>query len=72
MYYTFVRQNMEVIYNVSAAKMGRPTDNPKECRISVRINAESKKTLDDYCKAKNASKTQAIERGIFLLKNDLK
>lgn len=57
---------------MSAAKMGRPTDNPRPHKISIRINDESKTTLEAYCSSHNVSKTEAIERGISLLKNDLK
>ena len=32
-----------------AAKLGRPTDNPKLHRITVRLDAESKAVLDAYC-----------------------
>ena len=33
-----------------AAKVGRPTDNPKEERITVRLDAECSNILNDYCK----------------------
>lgn len=55
-----------------AAKKGRPTDNPRPNKISIRINDESVKTLEDYCQQKNVNKTEAIERGIKRLKDDLK
>ena len=71
-YDTFARQKQEVKNIVSAAKMGRPTDNPRPHKISIRINDESKSTLEAYCSSHNVSKTEAIERGISLLKNDLK
>lgn len=63
---------MEVNVDVSAAKLGRPTDNPRPHKISIRINDESKNTLEAYCSQENVTKTEAIERGISLLKDDLK
>lgn len=57
---------------MSAAKKGRPTDNPRPNKISIRINDESAKILEDYCQQENVNKTEAIERGIKRLKDDLK
>ena len=33
-----------------AAKMGRPTDSPKISRVTARIDIDTKKLLDQYCK----------------------
>ena len=33
-------------------KMGRPTDNPKDVRITVRLDAESADILKKYCEQK--------------------
>lgn len=52
---------------MSAAKAGRPTDNPRPHKISIRINDRSKQILDTYCLQNGVSKTEAIERGIRLL-----
>lgn len=30
-------------------KIGRPTNNPKEERITVRLDKESSEILNDYC-----------------------
>lgn len=57
---------------MSVAKKGRPTDNPRPNKISIRINDESAKILEDYCQQENVNKTEAIERGIKRLKDDLK
>lgn len=51
-----------------AAKVGRPTDNPKEERITVRLDAECSNILNDYCKRNNVSKTDAVRIGIRKLK----
>ena len=53
-------------------KMGRPTDNPRPHKISIRINEKSKQTLEKYCLQESVSKTDAIERGIEKLEDDLK
>lgn len=57
---------------MSPAKKGRPTDNPRPNKISIRINDESAKIIEDYCQQENVNKTEAIERGIKKLKDDLK
>lgn len=53
-------------------RTGRPTDNPRPHKISIRINDESKKILESYCEQENVTKTEAIERGIGKLKADIK
>lgn len=53
-------------------RTGRPTDNPRPHKISIRINNESKKILDDYCEQEHTNKTEAIERGIKRLQGDIK
>ncbi len=46
-------------------KTGRPkSDNPKSNRITVRMNDETMKTLNDYCLKENIDKAEAIRRGI--------
>lgn len=57
---------------MSAQKKGRPTDNPRPHKISIRINSHSKEILEAYCSQENVSKTEAIERGIGKLEDDLK
>ena len=47
-----------------AAKMGRPTDNPKGKSIHVRLDAESEKILDTYMRKENVTRAEAIRRGI--------
>ena len=57
---------------MSVAKKGRPTDNPRPRKISIRINDESARIIEDYCQQESVNKTEAIERGIKKLKDDLK
>lgn len=57
---------------MSAAKLGRPSDNPRRNKISIRINDQSKELLERYCSEKGVTKTDAIEHGIIKLEEDLK
>ncbi len=49
---------------MSAKKMGRPTANPKNTKITIRIDDEVREILDNYCKKKCVSRTTAITDGI--------
>ena len=51
-------------------KLGRPTDNPRPNKISIRISDEDKKILEDYCQECKVNKTEAICRGIKMLKEN--
>ncbi len=53
-------------------KVGRPTDNPRPHKISIRINDSSKEILENYCAEFNVNKTEAVERGIKKLEDDIK
>ena len=53
-------------------KIGRPTNNPRPHKISIRMNDESKNILERYCLEKSVNKTEAIERGIKKLETDIK
>lgn len=52
--------------------MGRPTNNPRYHQLSIRINDESQEVLEAYCEQESVNKTEAIERSIKKLKDDLK
>jgi hypothetical protein len=54
---------------MSGKKMGRPTDNPRPNKISIRISDEDKEILENYCEKENVNKTEAISRGIKKLKS---
>lgn len=45
-------------------KIGRPTDNPRPNKISIRISDDDKRILENYCEKENVNKTEAISRGI--------
>lgn len=52
------------------SKIGRPTDNPKSTRITVRIDKECEDILTEYCKKNNLNTGQAVRISIKKLKND--
>ncbi len=45
-------------------RMGRPTNNPRPNKISIRISDEDKNILESYCKKEKINRTEAISRGI--------
>lgn len=53
-------------------RTGRPTDDPKIERITVRLDKESSKILDDYCSQETVDRAEAIRRGVKKLKVDIK
>ena len=48
-------------------KMGRPTDNPKPYKITVRLDAKSKEILDAYCRMNGTNQMEAVRRAIQYL-----
>lgn len=57
---------------MAGSKMGRPTDNPKDTALFVRLDHESSEILDAYCAENQVPKAEAARRGIKKLKDDLK
>ena len=54
-------------------RTGRPKiDNPKSERITVRLDDESSKILNEYCKQKSIERAEAVRIGISKLKSDIK
>lgn len=53
-------------------RTGRPTDNPKKERITVRLDRYSSNILNEYCKQEECERAEAIRRGIKKLENDIK
>lgn len=53
-------------------RTGRPTDNPKKERITVRLDEESRSILDIYCEQEKCERAEAIRRGVKKLKDDIK
>lgn len=50
--------------SVEKKKMGRPTDNPRPHKLSIRISDADKQILEDYCRTENVNRTEAVSRGI--------
>lgn len=55
-----------------SAKLGRPTDNPRRNKLSIRLNDEDAKALETYCERNKVTKTEAISRGIRKLAEESK
>ncbi len=53
-------------------RTGRPTENPKNERITVRLDKESMDILNNYCQQESVEKAEAIRRGVKKLKPDIK
>lgn len=50
-------------------RTGRPTDNPKGERLSIRIDNECSEILTEYCQKNNVNKGEAVREGIKRLKD---
>ena len=49
-------------------RTGRPkAENPKNNDVKVRLDEETTKKLDDYCRENSITRAEAIRRGIHLL-----
>lgn len=57
---------------ILSPRTGRPTDNPKGERLTVRIDNECSQILNDYCSKNHINKGQAIREGIKKLKDQNK
>lgn len=53
-------------------RTGRPTDNPKNDRITVRLDKEALNTLNAYCEQEKIDRAEAVRRGIKKLASELK
>ncbi len=47
-----------------SSKMGRPTDNPKNHKITVRLDDMSAQIMNRYCQQESIEKGEAVRRGI--------
>ena len=54
------------------AKMGRPTDDPKNERINVRVTKDDKKLLEECCKILGQTQHDVIMNGISLVYESIK
>ena len=55
-----------------SSKLGRPTDNPKPYKITVRLDEQAQTTLHRYCQQEGIERGEAVRRGIKKLEDDLK
>lgn len=53
-------------------RTGRPTDNPKPNKITVRIDEATKTVLDSYCEQEKIERAEGIRRGIRKLEAEIK
>lgn len=53
-------------------RTGRPTNNPKSERVTVRLDNESSEILNQYCEQEGVERAEAVRRGIKKLKGDIK
>lgn len=51
------------------AKMGRPTNNPLECRLQVRVSKDTLKVLDECAESLGKSRSAIVRAGICLVKS---
>ncbi|RCX10527.1 hypothetical protein DFR58_12826 [Anaerobacterium chartisolvens] len=57
---------------MSDKKMGRPpSDNPLSERIYLRVDKETKEVLDACVKKMNATRSEVVRKGIYLVQDDL-
>lgn len=45
-------------------KMGRPTNDPKDVKLTVRVNKSTNEILEKYCKENNISKVEGVREAI--------
>ena len=48
--------------------MGRPTDNPRNLRLSLRMTADEMKEIDDLAKKLSMTKTNMVLKAVALLR----
>ena len=69
--YNIIMADKSEVMRVSP-RTGRPTDNPKQERITVRLDSQSSKILQEYCEQEKIERAEAIRRGIKKLAEDIK
>jgi hypothetical protein len=56
------------VIKVEQKKMGRPTDNPRNLRLSLRMTADEMKDIDDLAKKLSMTKTNMVLKALALLR----
>ena len=57
---------------MSAAKMGRPTDNPKDTMLRIRVDKDTLMMLDECAKANDTTRSDAVRLSIRSMYNKIK
>ncbi len=52
-------------------KMGRPTDNPKDISLKVRLDKETAEKLDECVEELEVSKAEVVRRGVHKVHDNL-
>lgn len=52
--------------------MGRPTDNPKDISLKVRLDKGTSEKLDECVEELGVSKAEVVRRGVHKVHDDLK
>lgn len=64
--------NKSEVRKINSKKIGRPTNNPKNDELKIRISEEDKEKLE-YCVSKtNKNKSEIVREGIDKVYNELK
>ena len=53
-------------------KLGRPTDNPKDIVLKIRLDNDTAKSLEECSAEMQVSKAEVVRQGIHKMRNDLK
>ena len=52
-------------------KMGRPTDNPKDISLKVRLDKDTAEKLDECVRILDVSKAEVVRQGVQKVNGDL-
>lgn len=64
--------NKSEVRKIEIKKMGRPTNNPKNEELKIRISKEDKEKLEYCINHTNKSKSEIVRDGIDMVYNNLK
>lgn len=64
--------NKSEVRKIENKKIGRPTSNPKNEELKVRISKEDKEKLEYCIKYSNKTKSEIVRNGIDMVYNELK
>jgi len=57
--------------NLGNKKMGRPTDNPKDIALKVRLDKGTAEKLDECVRILEVSKAEVLRQGVHKVYDDL-